>query len=70
MNGLGYSVFGIVLGWIVLRSNMLEVSLKGLKVLFRFKLDLDIFVVYCTRLIFSQEVDLTTFTVLVWHKTR
>ncbi len=70
MNGLGYSVFGIVLGWIVLRSNMLEVSLKGLKVLFRFKLDLDIFVVYCTRLIFSQEVDLTTFTVLVWHQTR
>ncbi len=72
MIGLSYSVFGIVLGWIGLRGNMSKVSLKRLNVLLKFKLYLNILVVYCTGLIFSfpQEVDLTALTALVWHKTR
>ena len=69
MIGLSYSVFGIVLGWIGLRGNMSKVSLKRLNVLLKFKLYLNILVVYCTGLISSQEVVLTALTVLMWHKT-
>ncbi len=50
--GLIYLVFGVVLAWIGFQGNMLKVSFKRLNVLLKFKLDLDMFVVYCTGLIF------------------